>query len=577
MYAGKAETVDVPERNVHILKNGYVYWTSSGHWDKEKNRTVDDRRSIGKLDPGNPAKMYPNKAYFTFYLVSEKDAEKQQLFRNDSSPDPGTAPSLTVFREPGRFSEVMNFGPFLAITLTARNMGTLFLLKKFFPGLQHEILALALHSIDEESSVAQDFPYWAFSNYCGLDKPLSSGEISIVYEKIAADPEAIQNFLYFHKEAYHKRIHEGGETILAFDSTNQNTSSREIPLEEHGHPKVNKHLPDINTALFVDEETGIPLYYEHFCGSILDKSETPYTMERVRDLGFKKLFLMMDRGYFSQKTIEAMKDNSFGLMCPDNLNFVKEIIAGYSAAIRDQEDCYIASENVYGIHLPDYRLGDSTYDAYLYYDPARAEDERGSIHARVSRMIRLAEGRKRYSEKLVKLYSPWLIITKARKTAGRGRNFTVKENKAVIQENISEAGFFVILSNAGLETEQMIRIARMRDRGEKAFRRIKSHFGLAQTYVHQASTYEGKMFVAFVALILIESYRWFIRKELNAISSTTTATTLGEMRKLQIRMKPDKTWMQLYALTSRQKKILQDLQVSEDDIDTLVRAVRVRV
>ena len=170
-------------------------------------------------------------------------------------------------------------------------------------------------------------------------------------KKIAADPEAIQNFLYFHKEAYHKRIHEGGETILAFDSTNQNTSSREIPLAEHGHPKVNKHLPDINTALFVDEETGIPLYYEHFCGSILDKSETPYTMERVRDLGFKKLFLMMDRGYFSQKTIEAMKDNSFGLMCPDNLNFVKEIIAGYSAAIRDQEDCYIASENVYGIHL----------------------------------------------------------------------------------------------------------------------------------------------------------------------------------------------------------------------------------
>ena len=61
--------------------------------------------------------------------------------------------------------------------------------------------------------------------------------------------------------------------------------------------------------------------------------------------------------------------------------------------------------------------------------------------------------------------------------------------------------------------------------------------------------------VAFVALILIESYRWFIRKELNAISSTTTATTLGEMRKLQIRMKPDKTWMQLYALTSRQKKL----------------------
>ena len=134
MYAGKAETVDVPERNVHILKNGYVYWTSSGHWDKEKNRTVDDRRPIGKLDPGNPAKMYPNKAYFTFYLVSEKDAEKQQLFRNDSSPDPGTAPSLTVFREPGRFSEVMNFRPVSGYYPDGKEHGHAVSPEEVFPG-----------------------------------------------------------------------------------------------------------------------------------------------------------------------------------------------------------------------------------------------------------------------------------------------------------------------------------------------------------------------------------------------------------------------------------------------------------
>ncbi len=70
---------------------------------------------------------------------------------------------------------------------------------------------------------------------------------------------------------------------------------------------MKENLPDINTAMFADETTGIPLYYEHFYGSILDKTETPFTMEKVKDHGFKKLFLMMDRGYFSQKSLEAVE------------------------------------------------------------------------------------------------------------------------------------------------------------------------------------------------------------------------------------------------------------------------------
>lgn len=62
------------------------------------------------------------------------------------------------------------------------------------------------------------------------------------------------------------------------------------------------------------------------------------------------------------------------------------------------------------------------------------------------------------------------------------RNFTVEENKPAIQECLNEAGFFVILSNAHLDAESMISVARMRDRGEKAFRQIKTQFGLSETY-----------------------------------------------------------------------------------------------
>ena len=369
------------------------------------------------------------------------------------------------------------------------------------------------------------------------------------------------------------------ETVLAFDSTNQSTSSSGIRLAEHGHPKDQgkKKLPDINTALFVDEATGIPLYYEHFCGSSLDKSQTPYTIERAKDLGFKKLFLMMDRGYFSQQVIDSLSDMRFALMCPASLTLVKTVIAAYADEIKDSEDYYIGEEHVYGIHLADQQVCNGSYDVYLFYDPARAEDERSSIHSRIRRLLGIVKERKRYSERLAELYSPWLIIKKIRRSKNAVRDFTVEENKAAIQECLDEAGFFVILSNAHLDAGNMIRVARMRDRGEKAFRRIKTQFDLSETYTHETETYEGKMFVAFIALIIVETYRWYIRDELNATSSTTTATTLGELRKFQIQLKPDRTWMPVYAPTKTQKKIFSDLNISNQQIDDLVRSVKLRV
>lgn len=95
--------------------------------------------------------------------------------------------------------------------------------------------------------------------------------------------------------------------------------------------------------------------------------------------------------------------------------------------------------------------------------------------------------------------------------------------------------------------------------------------------MHEATTYEGKMFVAFIALIIVETYRWHIRNELSAISSTTTATTLGELRKFQIQLKSDRTWMPVYAPTKKQKKIFAALNISNQEIEDMVRAVKLRV
>ena len=80
MYIGQYEPVKVPERgNLHIQKNGYVYWSNASKWDNEKKRSIDNRVSIGKVIPDQPGMMYPNKKYFDIFGIESGDKEKEGM------------------------------------------------------------------------------------------------------------------------------------------------------------------------------------------------------------------------------------------------------------------------------------------------------------------------------------------------------------------------------------------------------------------------------------------------------------------------------------------------------------------
>ena len=585
MYAGEATIVTLPAvGRVHILKNGYVYWENDGKWDPVKKRTIDSRVSIGKLVPDTRDQLYPNKKYFELFdkngqrrpvqaLSDEKENEAHQTYVD------ATDARKIAAEEPGKLSGILSFGVYYALNAAAEKVGCLSALKEAFPRHWDRILALSIHCIDAENAVSQDYEYWAFDNYSGLGKSLSSSEISSLYKEIGDNSDAIKKFIEAFHQNYLKNYPEATEHVLAFDSINQNTNSRNIAPAEFGEAKVKENLPDINTALFVDQDTGIPLYYEHFLGSLLDKVQSPVTIERAKDLGFNKLFLMMDKGYCTQKVTEALREQRFAIMCADNLCFVKKLIAEYSAEIKDQEKYYIAQENVYGVQVKAVPAFGDTYNAYVYYDAERAQDERNTIHLKVQMLLDRVNGRKRYSEKLKNQYSPWLIIQKLDRTdPSTGKNFIVTVRQDVIQEYIDASGYFVILSNTDKSAAEMISIARMRDRDEKAFRRIKYHFGLTKTDAYSLVTYEGKMFVAFVSLIICEAYWWYVKEQLHAITSTTTATSLGELRKYKILLTQDRYhWIPAYAATKKQKALLKDLGCTAAAMEFAARNVSLRV
>ena len=91
-------------------------------------------------------------------------------------------------------------------------------------------------------------PYWCFHNFCGLDSPLYSNEMSRLYEHISSDPESIPDFMFRFREGYSQAFPDSDSTLVGFDSTNQNTNSHGIELAEFGHAKVKENLPDIKAG-----------------------------------------------------------------------------------------------------------------------------------------------------------------------------------------------------------------------------------------------------------------------------------------------------------------------------------------
>ncbi len=65
-------TVDIPAAKGKVCrqtaKSGtYILYIKGRRYDKDKQHTIPDRLPIGKLDPENQQKMYPNDAFFEFF------------------------------------------------------------------------------------------------------------------------------------------------------------------------------------------------------------------------------------------------------------------------------------------------------------------------------------------------------------------------------------------------------------------------------------------------------------------------------------------------------------------------------
>lgn len=165
-------------------------------------------------------------------------------------------------------------------------------------------------------------------------------------------------------------------------------------------------------------------------------------------------------------------------------------------------------------YMGDVLKDDRRMHLHLYYNPEEAlEDE--MCFNRIIRSLKseLESGKRKQAHEA--LYSRYFDI---KETPKRGLMLTVKEDACEDAKKLY--GYFVLLSNDIKDPVEALRIYRTKDVVEKAFGNIKERLNGRRMPVFSDAGLDGKLFVQFVALILISYIRkHMIDKKLIGIST----------------------------------------------------------
>jgi len=194
--------------------------------------------------------------------------------------------------------------------------------------------------------------------------------------------------------------------------------------------------------------------------------------------------------------------------------------------------------------------------AHIYFSPTRRAYEISEITNRIERLkkeLDLINKPKHVSKR----YRDYFSIDEISKNS-----FTYTLNETKINEMISRAGYFILLSyTKDLNSKETLELYRNKDIIEKNFCQFKNDLDFSRLKTHLNETSNGKLFVGFIALIM-RSYMSRLIRNNSELKKYTFEKVMRELKKIKKVTMSDGQEL-LLPLTKTQKEILINLKVDE--------------
>ncbi|MGF7186968.1 transposase, partial [Desulfitispora alkaliphila] len=457
----------------------YVY-ESVSYWDKEKQQSRAKRKLIGKVDPA------------TGDIVPTR---KKKVKEAETTKNPGPVPAKHVKRS--------FYGATYLLDEIGEKLGITEDLKRCFPDRYKQILSMAYYLILEDRSPLRRFPKWSSLHKHPYNNNITSQRSSELFASISED-ERYQFFCLQGKRRTEKEY-------WAYDTTSISSYSKGLKQVRYGHNKEGDYLPQINLALLFGEESNLPFYYRKLPGNIADVKTIKNLIADMDFLEYKKIKLVMDRGFYSEKNINALFQNhlKFLMGARLSLKFVKNELDKVRSDLRtwtnysQKHELYAFTQSIkwsYSQERPykgDTLAGERRMYLHLYFNSEKAlEDEKEFNTKLINLQEELVTNKRRPEHE--KLYIKYFDISS---TPVRGIKVIAKQK--VIDETKRNYGYFALISNEIKDPITALETYRNKDLVEKAFGNLKERLNMRRMLVSSDASLDGKLFVQFIALIFL--------------------------------------------------------------------------
>jgi hypothetical protein len=451
-------------------------------WRDKNGKVVGRRKIIGKIDP----------------VTGERHYKPEYVKRMKSAGTPVKIPtSEKVFSlEDIKKSSVLEHGAFHLLKGISEKTGLIDALKEALPRCWKEIFTLAAHL------VVNGEPFMHCADWLEETESYPVGDMSSqrISELLAAiDPDEREHF--YQAWCRHRQESE----YLALDITSVSSYSELVEDVEWGYNRDGENLPQINICMLMGEKSRLPVYQTVYAGSLKDVSTLESTIRRFdRITGGKPVLAVMDKGFYSTRnvdtTLSGEPSRRFVIAMPFTSALAKNQVDGGRKDIDTVENT---------VRLGGRRImknnkerawgnGRNVY-AHIYFSPRKALGKREDIFGHVSALRDEAEAEPRRCAKSSE-HKKYLNIRKSEKTAS---GYTVSIREDTVNAMLGTCGWLVIISNDVADTKNAIRIYRAKDVIEKGFLRLKCDLDLGRLRVHSQDRMQNKVFVGFIALILL--------------------------------------------------------------------------
>ena len=527
----------------------YVYHVLESVYDPAKKYNTEKRISIGKMVDGSKTKMIPNERYGIYYPFAPSDA----------------------LPEPPAFSQTLHCGATVAEREISNSLGLTGILSDIYgTQISDEILDVVSFVLTAESAAFQHFPAF-MRNHLGNSLTIRSDSyISTRLLHDAITDESIIDML----RRWNKLNLDVGKVYIGCDSTNFNTEASEISLAEFGKAKDDPTKPQVNLALAVKQSDSMPLCYDLFPGSIIDLTECEQLVDRMEAFGYRNIGLLFDRGYFSEANVKQLDSigYSFIMMLREDQKFVKDLILDNMDKIKEKPGAYIAAMEVFGTTVQEMLYGKPRH-FHIYYDDVKASYAKrrflnkvfalqGELDELVGTVLRKNANTKKYA--------PWFVLDIDKDTRLL-KSYEPKSEK--INEKTQMFGFFVIMSTESMTASCALETYRGRDNIEKFFRGIKSGMEFDSPGVHDDQSLAAKIHIMFIAGIIRNRFiiaSSAIKNDTGNKKSYTVPMMIEQLDQIECTAYNDGAYQRRYALTAKQKMILNALGISHESIDKAI-------